>query len=233
MPTLTGQPSSPARTRSIAYGGSSKPAVMSVVTPPDSAGGSSSGSIVWTCVSTPPGVAIRPYAMYGFVFGPDHQVDAVADLGAARPADAGDPAVLDADVGLDHAEDGIHDERAGEHEVELRRAGRRVRLRHPHAQVLGVAPDRLVAAGGAVLLDADPEVGVAEADAVACGRRRSGCGTPPRTGGSPGSAPGRSSRPCAPAGRSSSRRAPSPRRRRRARRAGSRAPPRGRTRAAG
>ena len=53
----------PASTRSIANGGSSKPAVMNVVTPPDSAGASSSGSMVWTCESTPPGVAISPYAM--------------------------------------------------------------------------------------------------------------------------------------------------------------------------
>ena len=33
IPTLTGHDSSPASTRSIAYGGSSKPAVMNVVTP--------------------------------------------------------------------------------------------------------------------------------------------------------------------------------------------------------
>ena len=63
IPTLTGQPSSPASTRSIANGGSSNPAVIRVVTPPDSAGGSSSGSIVWTWLSTAPGVAISPYAM--------------------------------------------------------------------------------------------------------------------------------------------------------------------------
>ena len=69
-PMLTGQPSSPASTRSIAHGGSSKPAVISVVTPPARAGGSSSGPIVWTWLSTAPGVAISPYAMYDLVWGP-------------------------------------------------------------------------------------------------------------------------------------------------------------------
>ena len=49
-----------ASVRSIAQGGSSKPAVMSVVTPPDSAAGSSSGEMRWTWLSTAPGVAIRP-----------------------------------------------------------------------------------------------------------------------------------------------------------------------------
>ena len=45
---------------SIAQGGSSKPAVMSVVTPPDNAAGRSSGEIRWTWLSTAPGVAMRP-----------------------------------------------------------------------------------------------------------------------------------------------------------------------------
>ena len=59
-PTLTGQPSSPARVRSIATGGSLKPALTSVVMPPDSAAGIRFGLIVWTWLSTAPGVAIRP-----------------------------------------------------------------------------------------------------------------------------------------------------------------------------
>ena len=59
-PTLTGHRSSPARIASIAHGGSSNPALISVVTPPDSAAGSSAGLIVWTWLSTAPGVAIRP-----------------------------------------------------------------------------------------------------------------------------------------------------------------------------
>jgi len=57
---LTGHPSRPANVRSIAHGGSSKPAVMSVVTPPDSAAGRRAGLIAWTWLSTAPGVAISP-----------------------------------------------------------------------------------------------------------------------------------------------------------------------------
>ena len=57
------------------------------------------------------------------VCGPIDEVDAVADRRVARPPDAGDPPVLDPDVRLDDAEDGVDDERAGEHDVELRRAG--------------------------------------------------------------------------------------------------------------
>ena len=53
-------------------------------------------------------------------------------------------------------------------DVELRRAG--PALGRARSEGLGVAPDRLVVARLAVFLDADPEVGVAEADAVA-GRR--------------------------------------------------------------
>ena len=41
-------------------GGSSKPAVMRVVTPPESAAGIRFGLMVWTWLSTAPGVAIRP-----------------------------------------------------------------------------------------------------------------------------------------------------------------------------
>ena len=59
-PTLTGHDARPASVRSISHGGSSKPAVISVVTPPDSAAGSSRGLIAWTWLSTAPGVAIRP-----------------------------------------------------------------------------------------------------------------------------------------------------------------------------
>ena len=77
--------------------------------------------------------------------GADDEVDPVADRGVPGPADAGDPAVLDADVGLDDADDRVDDERAGEDDVELRRSGRLVPLRDPAAEVLGVAPDRLVA----------------------------------------------------------------------------------------
>ena len=57
---LSGQPAVAANVLAIAAGGSSNPAVMSVVTPPDSAAGRSSGLMRWTWLSTAPGVAMRP-----------------------------------------------------------------------------------------------------------------------------------------------------------------------------
>ena len=44
--------------------------------------------------------------------------------GVARPPDADDPAVLDADVGLDDADRRVDDDRAGDDDVELRGPGR-------------------------------------------------------------------------------------------------------------
>ena len=83
----------------------------------------------------------------------------------AGAPDADDAAVLDADVGLDGAEDRVEDERAGDDHVEL--GVGRPALGRARSDRLGVAPDRLVAGRLAVVLDADPQVGVAEADAVA------------------------------------------------------------------
>ena len=67
--------------------------------------------------------------MNDFVWGPTTR--SIPSLIAGLPARpiAGDPAVLDADVGLDDADDRVDDERAGEDDVELRRAGRLVPLR--------------------------------------------------------------------------------------------------------
>ena len=62
--------------------------------------------------------------MIGRVCGPIGELDAVADRAAAGPSDADDPAVLDADVGLDAAEDRVEHERAGDDRVQLRRTGR-------------------------------------------------------------------------------------------------------------
>ena len=55
-----GHSSNERRLRSIAHGGSSKPAVISVVTPADKAAGTIWGVIRWTWLSTTPGVATRP-----------------------------------------------------------------------------------------------------------------------------------------------------------------------------
>ena len=61
--------------------------------------------------------------MIGCVCGPIGSSMPSLIAGVPGPPDADDPAVLDPDVGLDDADDGIDDERAGDDDVELRRAG--------------------------------------------------------------------------------------------------------------
>ena len=80
-----------------------------------------------------------------------------------------------------------------EHRVERRAApamtasssdGRRPALGRPRPERLGVAPDRLVAGRLAILADADPQVGVAEADLRRRRSGRSGPAVPRATAGS-------------------------------------------------
>ena len=110
--------------------------------------------------------------MIGWVCGPMGSSMPLADRAVAGPPDADDAAVLDADVGLDHAEHRVHDDDPGDDRIELGR--RRPALGGPRPEGLGVAPDRLVAGRLAVLADADPQVGIAEADRVADGRAVAG-----------------------------------------------------------
>ncbi len=99
---------------------------------------------------------------------PDRQLDAVGDVGTACPPDSGDAAVLDADVRLDDPDDRVDDDDSDDDLVELGRTGRP--LRHSRPDGLGVTPQRLVVRRLAVVGDADPEVRVGQADAVAGGR---------------------------------------------------------------
>ena len=69
-PRFTGRRSNASNVRSIRHGGSSNPAVTSVVTPAESATGISRGLSRWTCESTAPGVTIRPWLGIGQVPGP-------------------------------------------------------------------------------------------------------------------------------------------------------------------
>ena len=162
------------------------------------------------------------------------EVDAVADRRAPGPADARDPAVLDADVGLHDADDGVDNDRAGEHDVELRRPRRAVPLGHARAEVLRVAPQRLVAARGPVLL---PRGSTGPCRPAGRGRRssgRSGCAAPRPTGGSrPVLLVAAGAAVADEPDDASSRPAPSPPRPPTAGRGGSPAPPRGPGRAAG
>ena len=167
------------------------------------------GVIVWTCESTAPGVAIEPVGHVALRVRADDEVDAVADRRAPGPADAGDPAVLDPDVRLDDADDGVDDERAGEHHVELRRPARAVPLRHPRAEVLRVAPD---AARRRRPSGPPPRGSTGRCRRAGSGRRssrRSGSGTPRRTAGSRAALVGRRRRRSGRVGPSSSRPAPS------------------------
>ena len=83
-------------------------------------------------------------------------------------ADAGDLAVLDAHVGLHHAQHRVDDRYIGNHEIERSLAGvHAVGQSHAVAQRLAAAVDHLVAVFAEVFLDLDVQVGVAEPDLVA------------------------------------------------------------------
>ena len=127
--------------------------------------------IRWTCESTTPGRRDEPVAHDRIGVRPDRQVDPVADVRVAGSADPDDPAVLDPDVGLDDTDRRVDDDDPGDDDIELGRAGRPIVLDHPAAEVLGVAPQRLVAGVVGIALDAQPEVGVAEPDPVAASGR--------------------------------------------------------------
>ena len=98
------------------------------------------------------------------------RVDAVGDVGVAGAAERDDPAVAEPDVGLDDAPV-VEDHGVGDDGVRCALGPRRRGLGHRLADRLAAAEDGLLAAEGQVLLDLDPEVGVAEPDLVA---RRSG-----------------------------------------------------------
>ena len=104
----------------------------------------------------------------------DGHGDAVLDERISRVADADDAAVLDADVGLDHARHRIEDERVGDDEVERLRRQRERRLAHAVADHLAAAEFHLVAVAAVlrdqVALHLDPEIGVGQAHLVAHGR---------------------------------------------------------------
>ncbi len=116
-----------------------------------------------------------PVARDDLGLGTDDQrgVDPVHGVGVAGLADAADPAVADAEVGLDDAPV-VEDDDPGDHGVRSALGPGGAGLPHGLADHLAAAEDGLVAgpAGAAaeVLLDLDEEVGVREPDPVA-GRR--------------------------------------------------------------
>ena len=97
--------------------------------------------------------------------GADHQPvgDAVHDVRVAGLADTDDAAVVDADVGLDDADQGIEDDGVRDDQVERAGGVREARrLGHPVPDGLAAAEDRLVAGHGQVALDLADEVRVGQ-----------------------------------------------------------------------
>ena len=88
-----------------------------VVTPEISASSICCGQMKWMCVSSAAGG--EDLALAGDRLGarPDDDVDAGLDVGVAGLADAGDLAVLDADIGLDDAPV-VDDQRVGDDGVD-------------------------------------------------------------------------------------------------------------------
>ncbi len=90
------------------------------------------------------------------------------DIGIAGLADAGDAAVLDADIGLDDAPM-VDDQRIGDHGVDAV-ARQPLALPHAVADHLAAAELDLLAVDREILLDLDDQRGVGQPHAVADGR---------------------------------------------------------------
>ena len=95
----------------------------------------------------------------------------VLGVGVAGLADAGDLAVLDADIGLHQAEHGVDDGGVLDQHVERAVGGGGVGVvGHAVAHHAAGAGPALVAVGGVVVLDLADQRGIAEPDLVALGR---------------------------------------------------------------
>ena len=102
-------------------------------------------------------------------------VHAVHHGGVAALADAHDPAVADAHVGLDHAQFGVDDGHVGDHEVEhARRAIKPGVAAHAAAQGFAAAVHGFVAVVAQVLFDFNIQVGIAKPDFVPHGGTEEG-----------------------------------------------------------
>ena len=101
--------------------------------------------------------------------GADDDVDAGLGVGIASLADAGDPAVLQADIGL-YDPPVVDDERVGDDGVDGAVGATRLALAHAVADHLAAAELHLFAVGGEILLHLHDQLGVGEADLVADSR---------------------------------------------------------------
>ena len=104
----------------------------------------------------------------------DRHRDSVLDQRISRVTDPGDATVLDPDVGLDYALNGIENQRVSQDEVERVGIKCQRRLAHAIANHLSAAEFDLVAVattfGDQVALDLDPKIRIGEPDAVASRR---------------------------------------------------------------
>ena len=139
------------------------------VTPDISASSTCCGQMKWMCVSKPPAVRILPSPAIASVPGPMMMVTPGWMSGLPALPMACDPAVLDADVGLDDAPV-VEDQRVGDDGVDRALLVGDLALAHAVADHLAAAELHLLAIGGEILLDLDDEVGVGEPHAVAGGR---------------------------------------------------------------
>ena len=98
--------------------------------------------------------------------GADDDVDAWLGVRIAGLADAGNPAVLEADIGFDDAPV-VDDQRIGDHGVHGTLGARGLALAHAVADHLAAAELDLLAIDRPILLDLEDEIGVGQAHAVA------------------------------------------------------------------
>ena len=117
----------------------------------------------------PPAVRMRPSPAIALGARPDDDVDTGLGVGISGLANAGDPAVLQTDIGLDDAPV-IDDQRIGDHGVDRAFGARTLALSHAVADHLAAAELHLLAIEGEILLHLDDEIGVGQADAVTRGR---------------------------------------------------------------
>lgn len=98
------------------------------------------------------------------------RVDTVLHVGVAGLADAGDPSVLDADVGLDDADDRIHHHHTGDDEVQGAVDVADARdLAHPVAHRLAAAEDEFFTGREQAAFHLCDQIGVGKPEPVAGG----------------------------------------------------------------
>lgn len=92
-------------------------------------------------------------------------VDTIGDIGIPTPADPDDPTVADADIGA-HDAPVVKNHHIGDHRVQGPFCGGNQGLIHRFADRLTTPKDRFLTAEGQILLDLNPQIGVAQSDLI-------------------------------------------------------------------